>query len=68
VVLTRGEAAATRAVWLRLGVERAEELLGVSHVTLSRAIGRLPVTATKAALLRERLCTVSAPPLRSDRI
>jgi hypothetical protein len=67
-VLTRREAAVTRAVWLRYGPEQAEELLGVSHHTLSKAAARLPLTASKAALLREQLCQVSWQPVETRRI
>jgi hypothetical protein len=55
-------------VLLRDGSERAEELLGVSEVTLARAAARLPLTATKAAVLQERLCLVSWRPVETRRI
>lgn len=67
-MLTRREAAVTRAVLLRDGFERAEELLGVSQVTLAKAAARLPLTRSKAAVLRASLCLVSWQPVETRRI
>ena len=68
VVLSRREAAVARALWLRDGPERAEELLGVSQTTLTRGMSRVPLTPSKAAVLRAAISCHDVSGRRPDRI
>jgi hypothetical protein len=68
VVLTRREAAIARAVCLRHGSERVEELLGVCHHTAWKAAAQGPLSAATAEQIRERLWQLNCQTVRRSRI
>ena len=68
VVLSRREAAVVRALWLRDGPERVEEMLGVSQTTLTRGAARVPLTPSKAETLRAAISRHDVRGRRPDRL